>query len=431
MCDRPEAGDLAAVGLSHNRCRDWIPVYEEPSLNGVEELSQIDLYGPDVIADPYPTYHLLRETGPVVTVGGIKQVTTFRLCDRVLKDTTFGRGTYNQLVKKAIGEGPLYESLRRWILYLDPPDHTRLRGLVMRAFTPRAVARLRDQVATIVDALVSDLISAVTTDFLSCFAYLLPVHVICELLGVPREDRDEFKTWSTDLGRGLVISAMSPEVVARGNEAATRLNEYVCALIADRRHSPQGGFLDDLIAAEDESGKLSNDELIATVVLLFFAGHETTVNLLGNGTLALLREQTQWKALCANPSLAHSAVEEMLRIDTPVQRASRIALAETTLDGQVVNEGEMINILIGGANRDPARFANPDQFIVDRADGPHLAFSAGAHYCAGASLARLEAQIAMAALSTRAPGLRLATDEPVFRPNAILRGLQTLPVSIR
>jgi cytochrome P450 len=145
----------------------------------------------------------------------------------------------------------------------------------------------------------------------------------------------------------------------------------------------------------------------------------------------LLREPTQWKALCTNVSLAHSAVEEMLRIDTPVQRASRIALAETTLAGQVVKEGEMINILIGGANRDPARFTNPDQFIVDRADGPHLAFSAGAHYCAGASLARLEAQIAMAALSTRVPGLRLATDEPVFRPNAILRGLQTLPVSIR
>jgi pimeloyl-[acyl-carrier protein] synthase len=400
-------------------------------LTGVEELSRIDLYGPEVIADPYPIYRLLREAGPVVTVGGIKQVTTFELCDRVLKDTTFGRGAYEQLIKQAIGDGPLYESLRRWILYLDPPDHTRLRGLVMRAFTPRAVARLRERITEFVDRLVDDLISAVTTDFLSAFAYLLPVHVICELLGVPREDREEFRTWSTDLGRGLVISAMSPEVVVRGNEAAARLNEYVSALIADRRHSPQGGFLDDLIAAEDESGKLSNDELVATAVLLFFAGHETTVNLMGNGVLALLRAPTQWKELCANPSLANSAVEEMLRIDTPVQRASRIALAETTLAGHVIEEGEMINILIGGANRDAARFSNPDQFIVNRADGPHLSFAAGPHYCVGASLARVEAQIAMAGLATRVPGLRLDTDEPVFRPNPILRGLEALPVSIR
>jgi pimeloyl-[acyl-carrier protein] synthase len=400
-------------------------------LNEVEELSQIDLYGPEVIADPYPIYHLLREAGPVVTVGGMKQITTFELCDRVLKDTTFGRGAYEQLIKKAIGDGPLYESLRRWLLYLDPPDHTRLRGLVMRAFTPRAVARLRDQISAIVDDLVDDLISAVATDFLSSFAYLLPVHVICELLGVPREDRDDFRIWSTNLGRGLVLSAMSPEVVLRGNEAAAGLNEYVCALIAERRRSPQGGFLDDLIAAEDESGKLSNDELIATVVLLFFAGHETTVNLLGNGTLALLRAPNQWKMLSADPSLANSAVEEMLRIDTPVQRATRIALAETTLAGQVVKEGEMVNILIAGANRDPARFASPDQFIVNRADGPHLSFSAGPHYCVGASLARVEAQIAMEALAMRVPRLRLATDEPVFRPNAILRGLEALPVSIR
>jgi cytochrome P450 len=400
-------------------------------VNGVEELSRIDLYGPDVIADPYPIYHSLREVGPVVTVGGVKQVTTFELCDRVLKDTTFGRGAYEQRIRQAIGDGPLYESLRRWILYLDPPDHTRLRGLVMRAFTPRAVARLQEQITAIVDALVDELVAAVATDFLSSFAYLLPVHVICELLGVPREDRDEFRTWSTDLGRGLVISVMSPEVVARGNEAAARLNDYVCALIAERRRSPQCGFLDDLIAAEDASGKLSNDELIATVVLLFFAGHETTVNLLGNGTLAMLRAPRQWNALCANPSLANSAVEEMLRIDTPVQRASRIALSETVLAGQVVKEGEMINILIAGANRDPARFANPDEFIVDRADGPHLSFAAGPHYCVGASLARIEAQIAIVALATRVPGLRLAADEPVFRPNAILRGLETLPVSVR
>ena len=235
----------------------------------VEGVSDIDLHGPQVIADPYPTYRALREAGPVVTVGGIKQVTTFELADQVLKNTTFGRGSYEQMIKNAIAEGPLYQSLRRWFLYMDPPDHTRLRGLVMKAFTPRAVARLQHKVTEIANHLVDDLISAGSTDFLSCFAYLVPVHVICELLGVPREDRDEFRTWSTDLGRGLVISAANAEVVLRGNEAAQRLSDYVHELISERRSKPQGGFLDDLIAAEDESGKLSNDELIATIVLLF------------------------------------------------------------------------------------------------------------------------------------------------------------------
>lgn len=395
----------------------------------VEGVSDIDLYGPQVIADPYPTYRALREAGPVVTVGGIKQVTTFELAGQVLKDTAFGRGSYEQMIKNAIAEGPLYQSLRRWFLYMDPPDHTRLRGLVMKAFTPRAVARLQDKVTEIVNHLVDDLVSAGSTDFLSSFAYLVPVHVICELLGVPREDRDEFRIWSTDLGRGLVISAIDTEVVLRGNEAAQRLSDYTHELIAERRTTPQGGFLDDLIAAEDESGKLSNDELIATVVLLFFAGHETTVNLLGNGTLALLRAPAEWKALCANPSLARTAVEEMLRIDTPVQRASRIALSDTTVAGEVVKQGEFINILIAGANRDPARFPDPDRFILNRDDGPHLSFSAGPHYCVGASLARLEAQIAMACLASRVPGLTLATDQPVFRPNPTLRGLEALPVN--
>jgi cytochrome P450 len=404
---------------------------EELTLTSAAEVSKIDLYGPEVVADPYAAYRALREAGPVVTVGGIKQVTTFELASQVLKDSTFGRGAYDELIKSAIGPGPLYESFRRWILFLDPPDHTRLRGLVMRAFTPKAVARLHERIAGIVERLIDDLVSASSADFLSRFAYLLPVHVICELLGVPNEDRAEFRTWSTDLGRALAISSISPEIIARGNEAAEHLDDYFLEVIADRRMNSRDGFLTELVAAEDESGKLSNEELLATVVLLFFAGHETTVNLLGNGTLALLRAPSQWQALCADPALARAAVEEMLRFDTPVQRVSRVALADTELAGQEVKQGEMINILIGGANRDPARFQDPDRFVLTRTDGAHLSFAAGPHYCVGATLARVEGEIAMAGLARRVPGLRLATDEIVFRPSPVLRGLVELPVRIR
>jgi pimeloyl-[acyl-carrier protein] synthase len=404
---------------------------KETPLTQLTDQSEFDLYGPAVVADPYPTYHALRNLGPVVTVGGIPQVTTYELADQVLKDAAFGRGNYGDLIRSALGPGPLYESFSRWMLYLDPPDHTRLRTLVMRAFTPRAVERLRGQIQAIVDRLIDQLLEGESADFLRGFAYPLPVHVICELLNVPAQDREEFKSWSADLGRGLQISATSPEIIARGNAAADGLNRYFRELIDQRRRRPEEGFLDDLIAAEHEGGRLSEDELMATVVLLFFAGHETTVNLLGNGTLALLREPGEWDALRRDPSLARAAVEEMLRIDTPVQRASRIALVDSELAGQTIRAGEMISILIGGANRDPAKFPDPDRFSLRRAGaGTHLSFATGPHYCVGATLARVEGEIAMATLARRIPGLALASDDVVFRPNVILRGLQALPVTL-
>jgi cytochrome P450 len=392
------------------------------------------MFGPDVAADPYPAYRALREAGPLVTVNGRRYVTTYELADQVLKESRLGRGAYTDIMQSALGAGPLFDSLTRWILYLDPPDHTRIRSLVLRAFTPRAINRLHDKIQLIVDQLLDDLIDAGTADFLTTFAYPLPVHVICEMLGVPAVDRDDFKTWSAHLGRGLDISAATPEIIARGNVAADRLNEYFRGIIAERRKVPQNGFLDDLIAAEaDGGGRLTDDELLATLVLIFFAGHETTVNLLGNGTYALLRERGEWEELCADQTLAAAAVEEMLRYDTPVQRANRVALEDVDLNGQHIETGEMIYVLIGGANRDPARFADPDRFTLTRAEGGrgHLSFSAGPHYCLGATLARVEAQIAMASLARRVPNLELASDDVRFRAHLVLRGLEELPVRAR
>jgi cytochrome P450 len=226
------------------------------------DVHDFDLYGPAVIADPYPTYRAMREVGPVVRVGGVPFVTTFELADQILKDPLYGRGVYNEMMRKALGDGPLFQSINRWMLYMDPPDHTRLRRLVMRAFTPRAVERLRDKIQELVDDLLDDMDGSGEVDFLASFAYPLPVQVICELLNVPVEDQDDFRTWSADLGRGLVISAASEETTARGNAAADGLNQYFRELIAARRAHPQDGFLDDLIAAEHEGGRLSDDELM-------------------------------------------------------------------------------------------------------------------------------------------------------------------------
>lgn len=391
---------------------------------------EFDLYGPEVVADPYPTYAAMRSAGAMVKVGGTWVITRYELADQVLKNTEFGRGEYPNLIKNALGPGPLAESFSRWILYMDPPDHTRLRTLVMRAFTPRAVDRLRDVIQKTVDVLIDQMAEGDTADFMEQFAYPLPVHVICELLGVPNDDREEFKTWSADLGRGLQITNLTPEVVERGNAAAAGFNAYFTQLFAQRRANPGEGFLDDLLAAEHEGGKLSDDELLATVVLLFFGGHETTVNLLGNGMTALLRERAAWVELCQNPDLARDAVAEMLRIDTPVQRASRIALSDIELEGNIVGAGQMLVVLLGGANRDERRFEDPDTFKLDR-QGPNLSFAAGPHYCVGATLARVEAEIAVSTIAQRLPQMRIDSDELVYRPNVILRGLQALPVRLR
>ncbi|OLT12771.1 hypothetical protein BJF78_23815 [Pseudonocardia sp. CNS-139] len=401
------------------------------------EPGRYDLNGRSAVVDPYPAYHAVRAAGPLVSVGGAWYVTTYELADAVLKHSSFGRGEYRRLIDTALGPGPLQDSISRWMLYLDPPAHSRLRSLVMRAFTPRAVNRLRDTIQEIVDGLLDGLDDRSAADgrgvvdFLAEFAYPLPVHAICRLLGVPAQDRADFRRWSADLGRGLQIATATPEVTSRGNAAAAGLGDYFRGLVADRRRVPAEGFLDDLIAAEDEGGRLSDDELLATVVMLFFAGHETTVNLLGNGMTAMLAARTEWEAVCADPALARQAVEEMLRFDTPVQRATRVALTDVELAGTPIPKGTLVNILIAGANRDPVRFPDPDRFSVRRADGPHLAFAAGAHYCVGATLARAEAEIAVATIARRFPDIRLASDDLRYRPNLILRGLESVPVTLR
>jgi cytochrome P450 len=389
-----------------------------------------DPTSPDFHADPYPVYARLRAEAPLVRIGPRWITGRYDECDAMLRSPAFGRRGYDQIIRKAFGPGPLVESFRRWMLFMDPPDHTRLRALATRAFTPRAVERLRASIQKVVDGLLDDLVGQGGGDFVSIVAYPLPVLVICDMLGVPADDRDDFRVWSDSLGRSLQISAATPELAVEGNEAALRLTDYFRAMVARQREHPTDSLLGALIAAEDNGGHLSEDELLATAVLLFFAGHETTVNLIGNGTLALLGHPDQWDLLRDDRGLARNAVEELLRFETPVQLVGRVALEDVELGGVLVAAGESVTALIGSANRDPAHFAHPDRLDIRRVDPHHLGFASGPHYCLGAALARLEAEIAFTALVRRLPNLRLATDCVAWRPNAVLRGLRSLPVTV-
>ena len=384
---------------------------------------------PEFVADPYPTYHRLRAEDPVHhSPLGFWVLTRYEDVVAALRDP--------RLVKEPIAAfvaarfGAAMPAMGLSMLDRDPPDHTRLRGLVNKAFTPRVVEALRPHIQKIVDGLLARVEGAGTMDLIEEFAYPLPVTVICQMLGVPVEDRERFKQWGLDIARGLDAILLPPDSdVARRSVAARHaLADYFRGLIAERRAAPRGDMLSDLIAAEEAGDKLREDELLATCILLLVAGHETTVNLIGNGTLALLRHPEQLRRLRENPGLIASAVEELLRYDGPVQRTARIPSADVTFDGLTIGKGEMVMPFIGAADRDPAQFPDPDRLDITRTDNRHIAFGWGIHFCLGAPLARVEGQIAIGTLVQRLPKLALATDRPEYRQSLTLRGLTTLPV---
>jgi len=384
---------------------------------------------PEFIADPYPTYHRLRAEDPVHhNPLGFWVLTRYEEVVAALRDPRLIKEPIAAFVAARFG-APM-PAMGLSMLDRDPPDHTRLRSLVNKAFTPRVVEGLRPHIQKIVDGLLARVEGAGTMDLIEEFAYPLPVTVICQMLGVPVEDRERFKQWGLDIARGLDAILLPPDSdVARRSVAARHaLADYFRGLIAERRAAPRGDMLSDLIAAEEAGDKLREDELLATCILLLVAGHETTVNLIGNGTLALLRHPDQLRRLRENPGLIGSAVEELLRYDGPVQRTARIPSADVTFDGRTIAKGEMVMPFIGAADRDPAQFPDPDRLDLTRTDNRHIAFGWGIHFCLGAPLARVEGQIAISALVQRLPKLALAIDRPEYRQSLTLRGLTTLPV---
>ncbi|MFB9833434.1 cytochrome P450 [Actinoallomurus acaciae] len=388
----------------------------QPDVNSV---LGFDPFAPEFSADPYAQYRALRADGPLIrTSRGLWLSTSFAVCTQVLRDPRFGHGDTG-----LSGRPPRRV---RSFLTLDPPEHTRLRRLVSRAFTARLVERLRPRVSAIVDDLLARLDGEV--DLIAGLAHPLPVIVISEMLGVPPEDEERFKDWSDALARGLDPDfVVPPAELAHRDRAREEFGDYFRELAARRRAAPGDDLLSGLVAIEE----LSEDDLIATCVLLLVAGHETTVNLIANGTLALLRSPDQLAWFRDNPGESAAAVEELLRYDPPVQLSARVALEDAEIAGQRIGRGEPIMLLLGAANRDPEVFTDPDRLDLTRwlTEAPrHLAFGQGIHFCLGAPLARIEGQTALTALMRRDVTL---TPGPLrYKDNLILRGLAELPVRI-
>ncbi len=396
--------------------------------------------------DPYPLYRELRETAPVHRSGlGPVFLSRHADCQLVLRDPRCGKpdpdfeaafppppGMFGQRrPSMEVGEdGEAVPALGRSMLTLNPPDHTRVRGLVSRAFTPRRVAGLEPAIARMLDELLDPLAEAGEAEIIGDLAFRLPVAVIGELVGVPEGDRDQFR----DLVRSasaLVEPIATDDMIATAQESAGEMVAYFEELIARRRAEPRDDLLSALIAARDGQDRLSEVELLSTVIIIFLAGFETTTNLIGNGLHALLTHPDALEALRSDPSLDETAVDELLRWDSPVQLDLRVAFEDVELPGgEVLEAGTQIVTLLGAANHDPAAFAAPDRLDLARHDAPILSFAVGPHYCLGASLARAEGRIVLRGLLDRFPTIELLDDDPPRRAGFTLRGYDRLPVSL-
>jgi pimeloyl-[acyl-carrier protein] synthase len=387
---------------------------------------------PEFHADPYPFYRRLREQDPVhQSPMGFWVLTRYDDCVAVLRDQRFGREEFQQMLSAVYGDDTEKPALPRSMLFRDPPDHTRLRGLVSKAFTPRTIEVMRDHIQEIVDRLLGRALAQGGMDVIEDLAYPLPVTVICEMLGVPVGDHASIRGWSADIARSLDAIGLPSDqsIVDRGRVSRRALADYFRALVPERRAHPQPDLLSGLLAAEEQGDKLTEPEVIAMCLLLFIAGHETTVNLIGNGLLALLRHPDQLARVQGDAALIPNAIEELLRYDSPVQRTARIANTDVDLAGHRVGKGTMVVTALGAANRDPAQFAEPDRLDVTRRDVRHISFGYGIHFCLGAPLARVEGQIALGTLLRRAPRIALAEPAPEWRESSVLRGLKRLRVT--
>jgi len=397
----------------------------------VAEAELFNPLSPAFHADPYPYYRQLRETEPVyLSPMGLWILTAYDECVTSLRDPRFGRDGFEAILAAQYGEESEAGRLPRSMLFRDPPDHTRLRALVNRAFTPRVIEGMRGQIQGVVSRLLDRVQAKGRMDVIADLAYPLPVTVICDMLGVPVDDHERIKDWSSDIIRSLDAIGIpsDPSIVERGRVGRRGIADYFRTLLPERRRHPRADLLSSLIAAEEQGDRLTEGELLATCVLLFIAGHETTVNLIGNGLLSLLRHPDQLERLRREPALIGSAVEELLRFDSPVQRTARITNAEVELRGRTIPKGAFVVTAIGAANRDPAHFPDPDRLDIARPDNRHIAFGFGIHFCLGAPLARVEGQLALGALLERMPRLRLADAELRWRESSTLRGLKALPV---
>jgi cytochrome P450 len=378
-------------------------------------LEALDWVSQEFLADPYPHYKALRESDPVHfdEMRGSWMLTRYHDIAGLLHDDD-----------RLSAEQGIATSM----LVTDPPDHTRLRTLVSKAFTPRTLAQLTPRIHEIVDQLLDAPSGHGEMDAISEFAYPLPITVIAEMLGVEPERRDFFRNASQKIAVALG-PITDPQVALRAAEGRNELLVYLEGLVAKRRAEPRDDLISAMIQAEDRGDFLSHGELLAMLLLLLVGGHETTVNLIGNGLLALLRNPDQQELLRTEEGGEKRAVEELLRYDAPVQYSGRITKQDLEIGGKQIQAGQGVRMIVASANRDPETFDDPDSLDLTRDPCPHLAFGSGIHFCLGAQLARMEGQIALSTIVRRFPKIRLAATELRWRPAAVLRGLEALPVT--
>ncbi|RZU52408.1 cytochrome P450 [Krasilnikovia cinnamomea] len=388
-----------------------------------------DFADPAFQANPHPVYAHWRRTGPVRQVRlpndmDAWMVTRYDDGRKALADPRLSKVIPFDAVNATSTNPSISSAIARHMLSSDPPVHTRLRRLVSAVFTARRIEALRPRIEEITDGLLDDMAGREAVDLIDDFAFPLPIQVICELIGVPAADRDKFRTWSNIIVTGALAGDRLPVAV---QEMVT----YLRALLAERRERGGDDLISGLIDVRDQEDRLTEDELSSMIFLLLIAGHETTVNLIGNGALILLGRRERWERLRDDPALLPTAIEEFLRYESPVETSTfRIATEDLEIGGQRIAAGDAVLVVLLSANRDEDRFPDPDDMRLDRAQNPHLAFGHGIHYCLGAPLARLEAQIAFGKLQARYPDMRLAVPEQelTWRPGVLMRGLHGLPV---
>ncbi|CAN5870949.1 cytochrome P450 [soil metagenome] len=404
-----------------------------------------DVLSPSHRADPYPYYRALREHGPLhLPAANLIVFSSFADCDAALRHPASASDRLKSTLAQkqiAAGEQPRPFGLAGLVdrrrapafLFLDPPDHTRLRTLVSKAFVPKVINELAPEISALVDRLLDSIERAGRFDAVADLAYPLAVGVICRLLGVPVEDEPQFGRASALLGQTvdplIAASGDVPEGFEQRIEAGKWLRGYFREIIAHRRSAPSDDLISALIAVEETGDQLTEEEIISTCNLLLIAGHESTVSLIAHAVLAMLRHPGQWAALAADPGRVSRVIDESLRYDAPAQLVGRISAEDMVIGESAVPKGETMILLLAAAHRDPAANERPEEFDPDRKTCRHLAFGRGTHFCLGAPLVRLEASIALSAVAARFPHARLGGD-PQYKPNVTLRGLATLPVTV-
>lgn len=407
-------------------------------------IERLNPFLPEVIADPYSVYRRYRSEDPVhwgissnAQLPGAWYLFRYDDAMQVMEDRRLGREYLKE--REDVETTPVptaYDTflsmVSKWIVFREPPDHTRLRTLVNKAFSPRIVEGIRPSVYQIADRLLDQVHARGEMDLVEDFAFPLPIMVIATMLGADPEDRPLFREWALALQQASASRLTPPpEVYEKAEEASKAFMDYFFPIIEDRRKNPQNDLITNLVKAQEEADKLTDEEIVATCTHLLTAGHETTINLIAKGTLALLRHPQAFSQLRVHPELMPGAIEELLRYDTPIQMITRWAYADIEVGDKLIKRGDSVCIMLGSANRDPDKFKDPESLNIQREDAKHCAFGSGIHYCLGSSLARAEGQIALNVLLNRLPDLHLASEKVEWHNNIVFHGPKSLSVKFR